>query len=177
MMHSYPIGARSRATASEAGPPPMSAMRLPFFCAAGFGSRARISSLKSAATRFSRQIATGSFSTRPRRHAGSQAVAGAPEDPREHVGFPIDHIGVAVTPSGDQADIFGHRSVCWTRPLAVHHLVKVVRDRNVGGLHLFLLHAASALEAAVRTLLRGYSSTRPLGLSLGRSGRRIRRGY
>src|SRR5262249_52270121 len=70
------------------------------------------------------------------------AIASAPEDPREHVGPPIDHIGVAVTSRGDQADIFGHRGVGRTRPLAVHDLVKVVRDRNVGGLHLFLLHAA-----------------------------------
>ncbi len=37
----------------------------------GLGSRSRMSSLKSAATRLSRQIATGSFSTRPRRQAGS----------------------------------------------------------------------------------------------------------
>ena len=56
---------------SEAGPPPTSAMRLPFFVTAGLGSRSRMSSLKSAATRFRRQIATGSFSTRPRRQAGS----------------------------------------------------------------------------------------------------------
>jgi hypothetical protein len=46
-------------------------MRLPFFVTAGLGSRSRMSSLKSAATRFKRQIATGSFSTRPRRQAGS----------------------------------------------------------------------------------------------------------
>src|SRR5450759_1843559 len=51
-------------------------MRLPFFLAGGLGRRERMSSLLSAATRFRRQIATGSFllpsSTRPRRHAGSQ---------------------------------------------------------------------------------------------------------
>jgi hypothetical protein len=47
-------------------------MRLPFLTAAGLGRRSRISSLKSAATRLSRQIATGSFSTRTRRQAGSQ---------------------------------------------------------------------------------------------------------
>ena len=41
-------------------------------CAAGGGSRAVMSSLLSAATRFSRQMATGSSSTRPRRQAGSQ---------------------------------------------------------------------------------------------------------
>jgi hypothetical protein len=45
-------------------------MRLPFF-ASSFGMRCLTSSLKSAATRFNRQIATGVSSTRPRRHAGS----------------------------------------------------------------------------------------------------------
>ena len=73
---SYPSGSRSRATVSEAGPAPISATRLPFFCAAGAGMRAFTSSLLSAATRFRRQMATGSAflvtsSTRPRRHAGS----------------------------------------------------------------------------------------------------------
>ena len=62
---------------SDDGPAPTQAMRLPFFRSAGFGSRARMSSLKSAATRLSRQMATGSgysplpSSTRPRRHAGT----------------------------------------------------------------------------------------------------------
>ena len=66
---------------SEAGPPPTQAMRLPFFSGAlGMLALMPSSSLKSAATRFRRQIATGSFlpctrvssSTRLRRQAGSQ---------------------------------------------------------------------------------------------------------
>ena len=63
---------------SDAGPAPTQAMRLPFLCAAGWGMRGRTSSFRSAATRFRRQIATGSglaalaSSTRPRRQAGSQ---------------------------------------------------------------------------------------------------------
>ena len=68
---SYPRGARSFATASEAGPAPMQATRLPFFCAGAFGSWSVMSSRRSAATRFRRQIATGSSSTRVRRQAGS----------------------------------------------------------------------------------------------------------
>ena len=58
----------------------MQTMRLPFFFAAGLGifDFTPATSLLSAATRFSRQIATGSglvwlsSSTRPRRQAGSQ---------------------------------------------------------------------------------------------------------
>jgi len=63
---------------SDAGPAPTQATRLPFFSAAGRGRRLRTSSFKSAATRFKRQMATGSgfsacaSSTRPRRQAGSQ---------------------------------------------------------------------------------------------------------
>ena len=47
-------------------------MRLPFRSSGAAGSRSLMSSLLSAATRFSRQMATGSSSTRPRRQAGSQ---------------------------------------------------------------------------------------------------------
>jgi len=62
---------------SEAGPAPMQAMRLPLR-GSGAGMRARTSPFMSAATRLSRQMATGSgfcallSSTRPRRQAGSQ---------------------------------------------------------------------------------------------------------
>ena len=60
------------ATVSDAGPAPMQATFLPFFCAGITGNRDEMSSLWSAATRFRRQIATGLSSTRPRRQAGSQ---------------------------------------------------------------------------------------------------------
>ena len=87
-----------------------------------------MSSLKSAATRLSRQMATGSLS-HPHAAAGRLArpIAGAPKDARKHVGFPIDHVGVAVPPGGDQPDVFGNRGVCRTGPLAVDNLVKVFR--------------------------------------------------
>ena len=49
----------------------MQAMRLPFLRLAGLGKSAVMSPLLSAATRFSRQMATGWSSTRPRRQAGS----------------------------------------------------------------------------------------------------------
>ena len=62
---------RSLATVSDAGPAPMSATFLPFFAVGALGSRAEMSPLLSAATRFSRQIATGLPSTRVRRQAGS----------------------------------------------------------------------------------------------------------
>src|SRR5499426_3744304 len=69
----------------------------------------------------------------------ARTVAGAPEDSREHVGFPVDHIGVAIAAFGDQPDILGNRRVRRTRPLAIHHLVEIVRARNVRSLHLLLV--------------------------------------
>ena len=69
---SYPKGSKSLATVSDAGPAPMQAMRLPFFTAGALGSSAVMSSRLSEATRFSRQMATGFSSIRPRRQAGSQ---------------------------------------------------------------------------------------------------------
>jgi hypothetical protein len=60
------------ATVSEAGPAPMHATRLPFVVSGMAGRRSRTSSRRSAATRLSRQIATGFPSRRVRRQAGSQ---------------------------------------------------------------------------------------------------------
>src|SRR5690606_21044731 len=79
----YPSGARSRATVTDEGPAPTQATRRPLRRADGRGIRARTSPLWSAATRLSRQMATGCGrsridsgplfrSTRPRRQAGSQ---------------------------------------------------------------------------------------------------------
>ena len=58
------------------------------------------------------------------------AVAGAPENAREHVRLPIDHVGVGVTPVRDQPDIFGHRRVRRAGALAIHDLVEIVRARQ-----------------------------------------------
>jgi hypothetical protein len=71
----------------------------------------------------------------------ARAIAGATEDPGKHVGSPVDHIGVGVAPCRDQPDVFGNRRMRRARPLAIHHLVKVVRIRDVGRLHLVLVHA------------------------------------
>ena len=62
-------------------------------------------------------------------------IAGASENARKHIGFPIDHVGVAVAACGDQADVFGNRRVRRTGPLTIHHLVEIVRDRNIGRFH------------------------------------------
>src|SRR6185437_14293188 len=62
-------------------------------------------------------------------------VAGAPEHTGKDVGMPVDHIGVGITPRRDQPDIFRHRRVGWTGPLAIDDLVEVSGIADVGGLH------------------------------------------
>jgi len=65
----------------------------------------------------------------------ARPVAGAAEDSGKHVGFPVDHVGVAVAARRDQPDVFRNRSVSRTGPLAIHDLVEVVRRRDVGRFH------------------------------------------
>src|SRR5262249_8505422 len=74
-----------------------------------------------------------------RRLAGP--VAGASENAGKHVRMPIDHVGVAVAPGCDQSDVFGNGCMRRAGPLAVDHLVEVVRRRNVSRLHLLLVPA------------------------------------
>src|SRR6266540_1169551 len=84
-------------------------MRLPFFFAAGLGILALTSPLLSAAT------------------AGGLAgpVAGAAENSGKHIGVPVDHVGVVVTPCRDQPDVFGDWSMGRTGPLAIYDFVEV----------------------------------------------------
>ena len=65
----------------------------------------------------------------------ARPVAGTAEDSGKHVGFPVDHVGVAVAARCDQPDVFRNRSMSRTGPLAIHDLVEVVRRRNVGRFH------------------------------------------
>ena len=66
-------------------------------------------------------------------------VAGAAEDAREDVGFPVDHERVGVAASGDQPDVFRHGGVGRARPLAIDHLMEVVGVTDVGRLQVGLL--------------------------------------
>src|SRR5947207_2575701 len=53
-------------------------------------------------------------------------VARAPEDAGKHVRFPVDHVGVGVTPCCDQPDVFGNGGVGGARPLAIDNFMEVV---------------------------------------------------
>ena len=130
-------------------------------------ARLHVVALRSAATRFRRQIATGSglalvlfldAAAAARGLAGT--VAGAPEDAGEHVRLPVDHVGVAVAACGDQADVFGNRGMGRTRPLAIDDFVEVVgvlRIRSAAtllSLRLFLLVTCWYNARWRRSLLR-----------------------
>jgi hypothetical protein len=99
----------------------------------------------------------------------ARAVAGAPEDPGEHVRNPVDHIGVGVTPLGDQPDVMRNGRVGRAGPLAVDDLVEVRRVAHAGGLHALSPsswpHSTTAVVVAVppglgrRTHRKGQKST------------------
>ena len=71
-------------------------------------------------------------------------VTGASENPGEHVGAPVDHVGIGVAAGGDQADVFRHRGVRGTRVLAVHDLVEILRVPDIGRLQVRLLPPCGA---------------------------------
>jgi len=61
----------------------------------------------------------------------ARTVAGPPEDSREDVGLPVDHIGVGVPTLGDHPDVFGDRGMGRTGPLTIDHFMKVIRRLDI----------------------------------------------
>ena len=79
----------------------------------------------------------------------ARTIAGAAQDSRKHVRPPIDHVGVAIAAFSDQADVFGNGCVRGTGPLAIDHFVKVVRRRDIGRFHSYLVRAKTRDRAAL----------------------------
>ena len=71
----------------------------------------------------------------------ARTIAGASQNSGKHIRFPVDHIGVAITPLCNQPDVFGNWRVCGAGPLAIDHFVKVVRRRDVSRFHSYLIRA------------------------------------
>ena len=67
--------------------------------------------------------------------AAEAAVADAAENAWKHVRGAVHHIGVAVAPLGDQADIIRNRRVGGAGPLAIDDFMKVVRVAGISWLH------------------------------------------
>ncbi len=79
----------------------------------------------------------------------ARAVAGAAEHAGKHIRMPIDHVGVGITPRGDQADIFRHRRMRRAGPLAIDDFMKVVGGGNIGILHSLLETRPATLNKSV----------------------------
>ncbi len=65
----------------------------------------------------------------------ARPVTSATEDAGEDIRFPIHHERVGIAPISDQPDVFRHRRMRRTRPLAIDDLVKIIRVTDVGRLH------------------------------------------
>src|SRR5258707_7894083 len=78
----------------------------------------------------------------------ARTVAGAAENSRKHIRFPVDHVGVAITAFGDQTDVFRHGRMRGAGPLAVDYFVKVVGRRNVSRFHSYLVRANVTVHTA-----------------------------
>ena len=66
------------------------------------------------------------------------SVAGAPQNSREHVGVPVNHVGIRITLRRNQADVFRNVGVSRTRPLAIDDFMKVFGVGGVGRFHSWL---------------------------------------
>ena len=62
-------------------------------------------------------------------------VADATENPREHVRFPVDHVGVGEVTLGDEPDVFRHVGMGRAGPLAIDDPMVITRVRGVGSFH------------------------------------------
>ena len=65
----------------------------------------------------------------------ARAIARSPENPRENVRFPVEHVRVGVPSLRDHPDVLGHVGVRRTGPLAIDDLVEVAGITNVGWFH------------------------------------------
>src|SRR5204863_3615459 len=61
-------------------------------------------------------------------------IAGATENSGKNVGMPVDHVGVVVTPCGDQADVFGDWGMGRTGPLAIYDFVEILGCTDISRL-------------------------------------------
>ena len=76
-------------------------------------------------------------------------VAGAAENSRKHIRFPVDHVGVAIAAFGNQADVFRNGRVRRTGPLAIDYFMKVVGCRNISRFHSILVRADTTVRGGL----------------------------
>ncbi len=83
----------------------------------------------------------------------TRTIAGASQNSGKHIRFPVDHIGVAITPVGDQTNVFGNWRVSGAGPLAIDDFMKVVWRRNISRFHSYLFRVGywNAASFCLRT--------------------------
>ena len=142
------------------------------------GRRSVMSSRRSAATRLRRQIATGLL-VDARAPAGrlARAIAGAPEDAREHVRLAVEHVRVGVAALGDEPDVLGDVGVRRAGPLAIDDLVEVIGITDVGWFHRGspvprIHHICSAFQVIDRAARGARTGKIARAHHAGRAGRR-----
>ena len=79
----------------------------------------------------------------------ARAVAGAAQDRRKHIRFPIQHVGVGISALRDEADVLGNIGVRGACPLAINDFVEIVRVLNVSGFHASPIDAATGCQACL----------------------------
>jgi hypothetical protein len=84
----------------------------------------------------------------------ARTIASASEDPREHIGSPIDHVGVAIAAFSNQSDVFWNWGVCGTGPLAIDNFMKVVGCRYISRFHSYLRPHSEENPRGLLALLR-----------------------
>ena len=124
---------------SEAGPAPMQAMRLPFFCFGARGSTARhvVAMIGGDALQAAdRDRLCFDASAAARRLA--RAIADAAENAGKDVRLTVDQVGLRELSLRDEPDVFGNVGMGRAGPLAIDYAMIVVRISSIGRFHRYL---------------------------------------
>ena len=130
---------------SEAGPAPMQAMRLPFFC---FGARGRrsvhvVAMIGGDALQAADGDRLGFDAPAPARRL-ARAVADAAENAGKDIRLTVDQVGLRELSLRDEPDVFGNVGVGRAGPLAVDDAMKVIRISSIGRFHRYLAPSLGA---------------------------------
>ena len=123
---------------SDAGPAPMQAMRLPFFCFGAFGSRSvHVVAMIGGDALQAADRDRLCFDAAAAARRLARPVADAAENAGKDVRLTVDQVGVRELTLRDEPDVFGNVGVGRTGPLAIDDAVKVVRISGIGRFHRY----------------------------------------
>ncbi|GBF30345.1 hypothetical protein MnTg04_00286 [bacterium MnTg04] len=85
----------------------------------------------------------------------ARPVADSAQDAGKHIRLPIQHVGVVESTLGDQPDIARHIRVRRTRPLAIDHLVVIIRVFGIDRIHDPFPYNGCDSQGALYSHIRG----------------------